>query len=208
MTFWDRSWEAVSPGRISAYVTGFDMSEDAFISFLRTKNAVKVCDAGCGCGIYSLKLARFGFSVSGFDAAESAVSLTKALLSKSGYPSESFKAASALSTGYEDGCFDAVVARDLLDHMPIRQAFEAVKELKRIVRPGGCVLISVDKTDAEYESETHEISGDGDYIFQSGKWDGMVFHPYSVREIGKLANRSAYSILSSDDNGFIVALEA
>ena len=48
----------------------------------------------------------------------------------------------------------------------------------------------------------------GDYLFSQGKWNGMVFHPYSVPDIGKLANDKAFQILSSDDSGYIVLLEA
>ncbi|MCR4578291.1 MAG: class I SAM-dependent methyltransferase [Clostridiales bacterium] len=178
------------------------------IRFLKMRHAKRVCDAGCGCGIYSLKLSRFGFIVSGFDIAENAVSLTKALISQNGYPSETFRKAGVLSTGYADGCFDAVIARDVIDHMPIRQGMEAVKELLRIVRPGGCVLLTLDTTDSGYESEPHTANDEGDYLFHDGKWNGMVFHPYTVHDIEKLANGIAYTILSSDDHGFTVALEA
>ena len=206
--FWDWSWESVPSERISAYAADFDMSEDVIICFLKMRNALKICDAGCGCGIYSLKLSRFGFSVSGFDIAEKAVLLTKALMSENGYPSEKFKKAGVLSTGYANGCFDAVIARDLIDHMPIRQGIEAVNELLRIVRPGGCLLLTLDMTDSEYESEPHETNDEGDCFYHDGKWDGMVFHPYSVRDIDKLTYGLKSKVLSSDSHGFIVALEA
>ena len=134
--------------------------------------------------------------------------LTQSLLAKHGYRTERFKQAGVLSTGYADGSFDAAVARDVIDHMPIRQGIAAVHELLRIVRPGGCVLLTLDTTDSEYESEPHETNGDGDYLFYRGKWDGMVFHPYSVHDIDKLANGNTHKILPSDDHGFIVVLEA
>lgn len=206
-TFWDRTWETVAPERISAYAAGFDTAEDAIIAFLQRKRAKTVCDAGCGCGVYSLKLARSGFSVSGFDIAEDAVLLTKKLLSKNGYSARDFKRADVLSTGYPSKCFDAVVARDVIDHMPIKQGMDAVSELLRIVRPGGCVLLTLDATDSEYESEPHEINEDGDYLFVRGKWNEMVFHPYSAMEIKKLTDGIKYNILPSSENGFIVALD-
>ena len=206
--FWDHAWKSVSAERMSAYVTGFDMSEDVIISYLKKEHAEWVCDAGCGCGVYSLKLSQNGFSVSGFDIAEDAVLLTQSLLAKHGYRTERFKQAGVLSTGYADGSFDAAVARDVIDHMPIRQGIAAVHELLRIVRPGGCVLLTLDTTDSEYESEPHETNDDGDYLFTEGKWDGMAFHPYSVRDIEKLTDGIAHEILPSDDPGFIIALKA
>lgn len=183
------------------------MEEDAIIAFLRKKKAKHVCDAGCGCGLYSLKLARLGFAVSGFDLAEDAVLLTKKLLLEHGYSAKDFKRATILSTGYPSQCFDAVVARDVIDHMPIEQGIDAVKELLRIVRPGGCVLLTLDATDSEYESEPHETTKDGDYLFIRGKWRGMAFHPYAALDIQKLMHGMKYSMLSSHENGFLVALD-
>lgn len=205
--FWERTWETIAPERISSYAARYDPAKDVVISFLQDRKAKYVCDAGCGCGIYSLKLARFGFAVSGFDLAEDAVLLTKTLLSENGYTARDFKQANVLSTGYPSKFFDAVVARDVIDHMPIKQGMTAVKELLRIVRPGGSVLLTLDATDSEYESEPHETNIDGDYLFISGKWNGMVFHPYSALEIKKLTDEIHYSMLPSNENGFIVALD-
>ncbi len=205
--FWDRTWETIAPERISSYAASFDTAEDAIITFLQKRKAKYVCDAGCGCGIYSLKLARFGFAVSGFDIAEDAVLLTKKLLSENGYSAKDFKQANVLSTGYLSKCFDAVVARDVIDHMPIKQGIDAVKELLRIVKPGGCVLLTLDATDSEYESEPHEINKDGDYLFIRGKWNGMAFHPYSALEIKRVTDGIKYNMLPSNENGFIVALD-
>lgn len=207
IAFWDRTWETIAPERISSYAASFDMAEDAVIAFLQKRNVKNVCDAGCGCGVYSLKLARFGFAVSGFDIAEDAVRLTKKLLAENGYSANDFKRANVLSTGYPSNSFDAVVARDVIDHMPIKQGIDAVKELMRIARPGGCVLLTLDTADSEYESEPHETSKDGDYLFIRGKWNGMAFHPYSASEIKKLMDGNKYTILCSNENGFIVALD-
>ncbi len=207
-TFWNRTWESIEADRVSSYVTGFNTSEDNVIAFLRKKKAKYVCDAGCGCGAYSLKLARFGFEISGFDIAEEAIVLTKKLLSVNGYPTKDFKQANILSTGYKSESFDAVVAKDVIDHMPIKQGAETVKELLRIVKPGGCVLLTLDETDCEYESSPHETNKDGDFLFISGKWDGMVFHPYSESEIKKLTSGIKYKIPPSNEPGFTVVLEA
>ena len=65
--FWDRSWENLDPNRLTRYINTAEMTADSMISELLSRKAVTVCDAGCGCGIYLLKLARHGFSISGFD---------------------------------------------------------------------------------------------------------------------------------------------
>ena len=42
---------------------------------------------------------------------------------------------------FPDACFDAVVAKDILEHL--RKPWRAMVEIKRVIRPGGIVLASV-----------------------------------------------------------------
>ena len=205
-SFWDRTWKDIDPERIKAYADNSNTGPDAVIAFLKGRGVRLVCDAGCGCGVYALKLAKHGFCVSGFDIAEDAVELAKKLLSDNGYPTEGFRRASVLDTGWADASFDAVVAKDVVDHMPISQGTEAVKELMRLVRPGGHLILCLDATDGEYESEPHETNADGDYLYTSGKWEGMAFHPYSPEEINKLTNDFGCDMLPGDGNGFTVLI--
>ena len=205
--FWERSWKSLEQETISLYLENLDDSADPTLEFLHERACRTICDAGCGCGVYSLKLAMHGFSVSGFDISEDAVSLTVKLLSDRGYAVHGFHTASILSTGYPDEAYDAVVARDVLDHLPIRIGKASISELLRITRPGGCVLLTLDRTDAEYESEPHVGNADDDYIYTDGKWKGMVFHPYSLEEIGKLTSGYRARLLSSTESGFLLVLE-
>ena len=206
-SFWDHSWKSQDREKLFSYIDSFDYSADAIIQFLHKQGFNNICDAGCGCGIYSLKLTLHGFSVSGFDVSEYAVELANCLLSEKGYLTRSFRTADVLSTGYADGQFDAVVARDVIDHMPIQDGRAAVKELLRIVRPGGCVLLTLDGTDDEYEAEPHEKNDSGDYIFTDGKWKGMIFHPFSVEDVGKLAHGYDAKLLASSGRGNLVVFK-
>jgi len=206
-SFWDRSWKAADSGKIAAYAEQMGIAEDPLIRYLKDRGAGYVCDAGCGCGLYSLKLAAFGFRVSGFDVSPAAVALAQRLLSEKGCSESSFRTADVCSTGYADGTFDAVVARDVLDHIPVRDVAAALKELKRIVRPGGCVVLTMDKTDDEYESEPHEVSRDGDYLYTAGKWKGMVFHPWSQSGIDRLMRGYDSEILEASGNRYTLALK-
>ena len=174
--FWNSSWERVDFERIRQYMDGFDMKADPVIEYIIAQGVRTVCDAGCGCGIYAAKLAANGFEVSGFDVAERAVDIAGELLRTASLKAN-LKVADIQATGYEDGWFDCAIARDVIDHMRKREAVRAVRELCRIVRPGGIVLLTLDHSDEEYESENHIVSDDGDYIFTDGKWQGRVFHP-------------------------------
>lgn len=181
-SFWDSSWESVDPNRIAEYIETFDMGVDHLIATLHQNGVEYVCDAGCGCGIYTTKLAANGFSVSGFDVSAHAVEIAQGLIQKAGYSAD-FKTASILDTGYADNQFDGVLSRDVLDHISKADAIIAMKELCRITKTGGIVLFTLDSLDEEYEIQPHIVNADGDYVFTDGKWNGMVFHPYNQEEI-------------------------
>lgn len=184
-SFWDSSWERMSFSQAAAYAENCDTSEDDIIALLHQHRAKNLCDAGCGCGLYALKLAANGFSVSGFDVSARAANIAEELLTKAGYAAH-FKAASVLTTGYADGQFDAVVCRDVLDHITKADAALALRELCRITKAGGTVVVTLDALDEEYEAEKHVVNADGDYAYTAGKWQGMVFHPYTMQEVKEL----------------------
>ena len=204
--FWERSWKEADKETIAAYADQFQPDRE-IISYLKAGGAVNVCDAGCGCGAFALALAANGFRVSGFDISADAVALAQSLLTARGCCAQGFRVADVRATGYDSGAFDAVVARDVIDHLPRKDGIAAIDELLRIVKPGGCVLLSLDKTDDEYETEPHMVSPDGDYLFTEGKWDGMVFHPYSPEDIEGLTQGYTANILVSSESGYIIALE-
>ncbi len=177
MDFWNASWENINPERIADYLRNMDLSPDGIIKTLHQNGVRNICDAGCGCGAYARKLVANGFTVSGFDIAQQAVKIAAELLAQSGFSVE-LKAASVLHTGYADGQFDAVVCRDVLDHIHRADAILALEELCRITKPGGIILFTLDCLDEEYESQPHQVNTQGDFLFTDGKWAGMVFHPY------------------------------
>ena len=80
--FWERSWSGVDMDRVERYIDSEDTTEDYIISCLREQGAETVCDAGCGCGAYSVKLVANGFEVFGFDVAAGAVKIAEELMPK------------------------------------------------------------------------------------------------------------------------------
>jgi len=195
--FWDESWEKIDQERLRQYIAGFDNSSDAIIRELKAYGVLTVCDAGCGCGIYSLKMAANGFRVSGFDISAHAAKIAQDLLQQAAF-SGVFKAANICATDYPDSQFDAVVSRDVLDHVTKKDAVQAIGELYRITRQGGILIFTLDAPDWEYETQPHIVSNDGDYLFTDGKWKGMAFRPYSESEIRAMLPADAEILLESN----------
>ncbi len=200
--FWDALWKTADRARLRDHIASFDAGGDPITRFLGERGAVRVCDAGCGCGVYARKLISHGFRVCGFDVSAEAAALAR----ETAREADGFLAADILDTPYPDGAFDAVVARSVIDHMPLADGARAVRELLRITRAGGWVLLTLDRPDAQYEEETHIVSGDGDYIFCGGRWKGMVFHPYTASELAVLAPGAEILILDDHNDGFTAAV--
>ncbi len=205
-SFWDNSWESVDPRRITEYIDTFDMGADDMIATLRQYGVQSVCDAGCGCGVYALKLAANGFSVCGFDVSAHAVEIARALLEKAEYSAD-LKAASILATGYADSQFDCVISRDVLDHISKADAIAALKELYRITKPGGILVFTLDAPDEEYVAEPHFVNADDDYVYTDGKWNGMVFHPYSHVEVCEIIPAGVMFEISDNGGALTVLLK-
>lgn len=96
---------------------------------------VSVLDVGCGTGSMLRALRARGFTnIHGLEQSAYAV----ARLSAEGIP---MSKGNILDMPFEAGRFDAVIASEVLEHVIRRRRF--LSELKRIVKPGGAVLIFV-----------------------------------------------------------------
>lgn len=101
------------------------------ISYLRLK--MKILDAGCGAGGTMAYLSRYG-TVVGIDISEEMVEHCR----KMGLPAHR---ASVAKLPFEDQSFDLALCLDVLEHLHDDRA--ALEELKRVVRPGGLLVLSV-----------------------------------------------------------------
>lgn len=104
----------------------------------RLPPATRVLDAGCGEGVlvgeYADRLA-----IEGVDA---------------NYTSAHVRAGSVTALPYGDGSFDRALCLDVLEHLAYDDQRQALSELRRVLRPGGEVLISVPNL-AHLQSRVH-----------------------------------------------------
>ncbi len=99
----------------------------------------RLLDVGCGDGFWTARFARHAREVVGMDIDERMIAYARAHHSRRNLR---FERGSALNLAYEDGSFDRVVAVSAVEHFPDSRA--SLKEMTRVLKPGGIVALSVD----------------------------------------------------------------
>jgi ubiquinone/menaquinone biosynthesis C-methylase UbiE len=122
----------------------FDRLSEATLDAVNPRNGETVLDVGCGRANDAMDLARRGGSCLGLEPSETMICHAKREIAKDG-------TGVALLRGIGEDMplkshsFDKVVCKGALDHFPTPE--RAVKEMARVVKPGGTVIITVANLD-------------------------------------------------------------
>jgi SAM-dependent methyltransferase len=95
------------------------------------------CDVGCGPGHLARYLHERGTQVIGVDLSPEMVSHARRL-----NPGIEFKQGDMRSLDVEDGAWGGIVAFYSLIHIPRPEVTEVLREFKRVLRPGGMLLLA------------------------------------------------------------------
>ncbi len=130
----------------------------------------KVLDLGCGFGRHAFEAARRGASVVALDAGRDEVNGVAAMflaMLEAGELAEGSVHAhvvqgDALHLPFPDGAFDRVICSEVLEHIP--DDLSAMRELARVLRPGGTMAITVPRFGPELinwaiSDEYHSVPG-------------------------------------------------
>ncbi len=101
----------------------------------------RVVDAGCGGGSLSRRLASRGFRLCSFDYSRDFLTRLSSAVPPDVSPGFFLLSGSAQDIPLRDGCADAVVCGEVLEHLP--DDCRAVSEMFRVLVPGGCALVTV-----------------------------------------------------------------
>jgi len=105
----------------------------------RPLEGLRIADIGCGGGLVSEPLAGLGASVTGIDPAEENAAAARAHAADSGLEID-YRAARVEDLAAEGAQYDAVIALEVVEHVPDVQAFIGV--CAQTLRPGGMMLLS------------------------------------------------------------------
>jgi ubiquinone/menaquinone biosynthesis C-methylase UbiE len=98
----------------------------------------RVLDVGCGSGGDSKKLVENGLEVIGIDLSRKMISRAKKEVERA-----EFKRMDMIKMTFEEGVFDGVWVAKALSNVPSKEVSKAVKEIKRVLKPGGVLGVAV-----------------------------------------------------------------
>ncbi|HEX4483993.1 MAG TPA: methyltransferase domain-containing protein [Solirubrobacteraceae bacterium] len=107
---------------------------DKVIADMRLPARAEILDAGCGSGRNMIDLARHG-TVTGVELSQASVELARKR--DAGEVIEG----SVLEMPFEVGRFDLAASLDVIEHL--EDDLAALRELRRVVKPGGTLLVTV-----------------------------------------------------------------
>ncbi len=137
----------------------------------------RVLDCACGMGTQAIGLARLGYAVVGSDLSPGLIGRARSEAARRGV-SLPLSVADMRSLPFADASFDVVLAADnALPHLLTSDdVFAALSEMRRVLRPGGRLLISTRDYDAirrERPLSTPPSVGPGRTVwFQLWHWEG------------------------------------
>jgi ubiquinone/menaquinone biosynthesis C-methylase UbiE len=112
------------------------------VDLARLQPGDKVLDIGCGTGTLAVvakqRVGPEGI-VDGVDASPEMISRAKRKASKAGLEVR-FQTAIVEELPFPDGCFDVVMSTLMLHHLPRPVREQCVREIRRVLKPGGRVL--------------------------------------------------------------------
>jgi SAM-dependent methyltransferase len=112
----------------------------------------RVLDMACGEGYGAAMLAEVAAEVVGLDISEEAIA--HATNAYRHVPHLSFGTASAASLPHDEESFDAVVSFETIEHLTEADQARFVKEVRRVLRPGGLFIASTPNRSNYAESRT------------------------------------------------------
>jgi len=118
---------------------GLSRLKQAQVRALDPRPGTRVLDAGCGRGEVLLACSAAGAEVAGLDYSEAAVEITQGVLAE--VDGADVRRGDVTALPWDDASFDAILFGDVIEHLDPDQAVAAIREFRRVLRPGGLLLV-------------------------------------------------------------------
>ena len=163
--------------------------------------AARVLDLGCGAGVLSERLIESGYRVTCVDASDDMVELCGNRLGRFPRDTHTVLAANCLQLPFPDGHFDLVVTMGMFGYFD--EVSQALREIRRVLRPEGTLLLSVRNPNNHYLFDLAELARLP--VRLAGKLFRKAFK-LRAREAPIKPSSAAPQGLSAPDDGFRIRM--
>jgi ubiquinone/menaquinone biosynthesis C-methylase UbiE len=120
----------------------------------RLPDGARVLDAGCGAGVPVARNLSERFRVTGVDISAAQIGLARELA-----PAAEFIQADMTTLDFPDGSFDAIVSYFAIIHVPREEHPAVLANFRRMLTPGGLLLLSTGSGDNPADTEDNWLDG-------------------------------------------------
>jgi ubiquinone/menaquinone biosynthesis C-methylase UbiE len=120
------------------FVTPMSGLRDRVVRFADVKPGSRILDVGTGTGKQAFAFAKLGYEVVGVDLSDA---MLRVASRKNTYKNATFSVADATNLPFPDAGFDVACTSFVIHTMPLTIREKALKEMVRVTRRGGTVLI-------------------------------------------------------------------
>jgi 2-polyprenyl-3-methyl-5-hydroxy-6-metoxy-1,4-benzoquinol methylase len=153
----------------------------SIVQLLKDRGAKTILDLGSGTGRHVVYLARSGFSVSGLDNSREGLHITRCWLADEGLDADLQMQSMTEKLPYRDDFFDAVISVQVIHHAEIATIKRIVAELRRALKPGGFLFVSVPKL--RNQARAFEQIEPNTFIPLDGPEKGLPHHYFTPEEL-------------------------
>jgi ubiquinone/menaquinone biosynthesis C-methylase UbiE len=137
-----------------------ELRAETVLGLLAVKPGERVLDIGCGNARDITRVTECGGHVVGVDISAGMVAAAKQELERMGMSGIKLQVGDATSLDFPDASFDKVLCSEVIEHIP--DALQALREMRRVLRPGGCLVLSTPNKGSWYGLERYWI------------WEGLL----------------------------------
>lgn len=149
----------------------------------------RVLDLGCGNGRHLVYFGKTGYEIHGSDLSGWGLLAAKDWLAKEKLPTR-LALADMQYLPYQEGCFDAIISFRVIQHNLLADILGTFKELERMLRPGGLLVIDLLRYDPDSTRwENARLLEERTFAPTKGQEMGMPHHAFTKSEIFHILQR-------------------
>lgn len=155
------------------------------IKLFKKRGVKRVLDLGCGSGRHIVYLAKHSFEVYGIDISEHGIKIAKEWLKKEKVKANLKIGSIYKKLPYKDNFFDAIISIQVIHHARIKIIRKVIKEIKRILKPGGLIFVTVRKKGQKKGRAKYKIIESRIYIPIEGGEKGLIHYLFNKELLKK-----------------------